>query len=209
VNRLAEAGAVLLGGAIREAQVLHCGDLSQIVRVSLADGRKAIVKSAPQARAEAAMLAAIAASGAPAPAVLAVNGKVLVLEVMPAGGALDAAWPAWARWLRRFITRKDRATAGQKTMHSVRLRSQITGRMTGQASGRSIACVCILPVSRPFWRAASKRSRPVCRTGCRRGPHPRSFMATCGAAMCSWQGDKSARSSIPPAITAMPRLTSR
>jgi fructosamine-3-kinase len=92
VKQVAEAGAALLGGVIREAQVLHGGCLSQILRISLADGRNAIVKSTPQARAEAAMLGAIAASGAPAPAVLAVSDKVLVLEVMPAGGALDAAW---------------------------------------------------------------------------------------------------------------------
>jgi fructosamine-3-kinase len=90
--KLAEAGAALLGGVIREVQVLHGGSLSQIVWISLADGREAIVKSASQARAEAAMLGAIAASGAPAPGVLAVSDKVLVLEVMPAGGALDEAW---------------------------------------------------------------------------------------------------------------------
>src|SRR5262249_28096914 len=86
----AEAGAALLGGVIREAHMLHGGNLSQIVRLSLADGREAIVKSAPQARAEAAMLGAIAASGAPAPAVLAVGDKILVLELMPEGGALGA-----------------------------------------------------------------------------------------------------------------------
>jgi fructosamine-3-kinase len=89
---LGQAGAALLGGALRRAEVLSGGDLSQIVRISLTDGRQAIVKSTPQARAEAAMLAAIAASGAPAPAVLAMSDEVLVLEVMPAGGVLDAAW---------------------------------------------------------------------------------------------------------------------
>jgi fructosamine-3-kinase len=92
MSKLAQAGAVLLGGFIREAHALHGGSLSDIVHISLTDGRQAIVKSTHRARAEAAMLAAIAASGAPAPAVLAVSDEVLVLELMPAGGTLDAAW---------------------------------------------------------------------------------------------------------------------
>jgi fructosamine-3-kinase len=92
MNKLAEAGAALLGGTLRGVEVLGGGDLSKIVQISLADGREAIAKSSPQASAEAAMLASIAASGAPAPAVLAVSGGILVLEVMPAGGELDTAW---------------------------------------------------------------------------------------------------------------------
>ena len=50
------------------------------------------MKSGPAPQTEAAMLKAIAASGAPAPAVLAVSGEVLVLEVVPAGGSLSGAW---------------------------------------------------------------------------------------------------------------------
>jgi fructosamine-3-kinase len=92
MSKLAEVGAALLGGIIQDAHVLRGGSLSEIVRISLADGRQAIVKSAPQARAEAVMLATIAASGAPAPAVLAVSDRVLVLELMPAEGLLGAAW---------------------------------------------------------------------------------------------------------------------
>lgn len=89
---LGRIGAALLGGVISRADSLHGGDLSQIVRISLADGREAIVKNGPLPRAEAAMLDAIASSGAPAPAVLAVNDEALVLEVLPAGGSLSHAW---------------------------------------------------------------------------------------------------------------------
>jgi fructosamine-3-kinase len=92
MNKLAQAGAALLGSIIREFHVLGGGNLSETVRISLADGREAIVKNTPKARAEAAMLGAIAASGAQAPAVLAVSDEILVLELMPAGGALNAAW---------------------------------------------------------------------------------------------------------------------
>ena len=92
MNRLAEAGAVLLGGVIRRAQALHGGDLSQIVQISLDDGREAIVKNGPAPRTEAAMLRAIAASGAPAPNVLAASDEALAIELLPAGGSLNNAW---------------------------------------------------------------------------------------------------------------------
>jgi fructosamine-3-kinase len=87
---LARTGAALLGADLRRAEVVSGGDLSQVVRIFLADGRQAIVKSGPSPRMEAAMLAAIAASGAPAPAVLAVSEAALVLEVLPSDGG--AAW---------------------------------------------------------------------------------------------------------------------
>ena len=92
MKALAETGAALLGGILRRAENILGGDLSQIVRISLADGRQAIVKSGLGPRVEAGMLEAIAASGAPAPAVLAVSGDALVMEAIPSGGSLNGAW---------------------------------------------------------------------------------------------------------------------
>ncbi len=92
MKSLARAGAALLGGELRRTHSLAGGCLSQIEHIYLADGREAIVKSGPAPQTEAAMLKAIAASGAPAPAVLAVSGEVLVLEVVPAAGSLSGAW---------------------------------------------------------------------------------------------------------------------
>jgi len=92
MSALAEAGATLIGGVIRRAEALPGGSLSQIVRITLTDGREAIVKNGPAPRTEAAMLKAIAASGAPAPAVLGMNDEVLVIELVPAGGALHDVW---------------------------------------------------------------------------------------------------------------------
>lgn len=89
---LAEAGADLLGGVLRSAQPVHGGSLSQIVRITLTGGSEAIVKGGGAPRVEAAMLTAIANSGAPAPTVLAVSDSVLVIEAMPAEGGLDKAW---------------------------------------------------------------------------------------------------------------------
>ena len=71
MKSLARAGAALLGGELRRTHSLAGGCLSQIEHIYLADGREAIVKSGPAPQTEAAMLKAIAASGAPAPAVLA------------------------------------------------------------------------------------------------------------------------------------------
>ncbi len=92
MNALADAGAALLGGALRRAEAKGGGCLSQILRIVLADGREAVVKGGGAARAEAAMLRAIAAAGVPAPAVLAVGDGVLVIEALDAGGSLSGAW---------------------------------------------------------------------------------------------------------------------
>ncbi|MGB8900089.1 MAG: aminoglycoside phosphotransferase, partial [Methylocella sp.] len=92
MNKLAETGAALIGGAIHHVEAIHGGDLSEILRIKLADGRDAIVKNGPAPKTEAAMLSAIAASGAPAPAVLAVSDEALVIELLPTGGSLSKAW---------------------------------------------------------------------------------------------------------------------
>ncbi len=92
MTSLAETGATLLGGKLRLSRPLAGGSLSQILQIALGDGREAIVKGGPAPYTEAAMLKAIAASGAPAPAVLAVSAEALVLEVVPAGGSLNGAW---------------------------------------------------------------------------------------------------------------------
>jgi len=92
MSSLVEAGAALVGGVLIRSEALSGGSLSQIVRITLADGREAIIKNGPSPATEAAMLKAIAATGAPAPAVLAVSDKVLVLELLPENGSLHDAW---------------------------------------------------------------------------------------------------------------------
>ncbi|MFD2183826.1 fructosamine kinase family protein [Rhodoplanes azumiensis] len=99
---LAATGAALLGGRLVETRPLGGGDLSEIVRIRLADGRTALVKSGPAPRTEASMLQAIAAAGAPAPAVLAVSDAALVIEVLPAGGGVEQAWGDLGRLLARL-----------------------------------------------------------------------------------------------------------
>jgi hypothetical protein len=64
-------------------EAIHGGDLCEILRIALADGRDAIVKNGPAPKTEAAMLSAIAASGAPAPAVLAVSDEALARDALP------------------------------------------------------------------------------------------------------------------------------
>lgn len=86
-DALARRAAALLGGEPSQVRRLPGGDLSDCVLIRLADGSAAVAKSGPAPRREAAMLAAIAASGAPAPAVLAVDDTVLVLERLPDAGA--------------------------------------------------------------------------------------------------------------------------
>ncbi|HUO98638.1 MAG TPA: fructosamine kinase family protein [Rhizomicrobium sp.] len=92
MNALALAGAALMGGRLRQSHSLGGGSLSSLVRIVLEDGREAIAKTGPSAEVEAGMLRAIRAAGAPAPEVLAAEGKVLVLETLPGGDALGGAW---------------------------------------------------------------------------------------------------------------------
>jgi len=100
MNALAQSGAALLGGVLRRTDVLGGGSLSQIVRIALCDGREAIVKNGPAPLIEAAMLGAIAASGAPAPKVLAASSQALVIEVLADEGGLDRAWASLGGALR-------------------------------------------------------------------------------------------------------------
>jgi hypothetical protein len=88
---LAEIGTRLLGGVLDRANPIGGGDLSQVVRLHLGDGREAIVKGGAAPAVEAAMLKAIAESGAPAPNVLAFSGEALVIEPVAADGALANA----------------------------------------------------------------------------------------------------------------------
>jgi fructosamine-3-kinase len=92
MTALAEAGAALMGGTLEGVTALHGGDLSQVVRIVLGDGRAAIVKNGPNPRAEAVMLRVIAATGAPVPCVFGANDEALVLECVADDGRVHDAW---------------------------------------------------------------------------------------------------------------------
>ncbi|MGN7124002.1 fructosamine kinase family protein [Methylorubrum thiocyanatum] len=87
MSGLARHAADLLGVPLAEARPMAGGDLSQCLHLRLEDGREAVAKTGPAPHEEARMLAALAAAGAPAPAVLAVDETALVLECLPDTGA--------------------------------------------------------------------------------------------------------------------------
>jgi len=91
-ERVAHAAAALLGAEAARAEPLGGGCLEQVTRVALRDGRRVVAKGGPAPRVEAAMLDALRAAGAPAPAVLAVDDALLVMEERPRRGALADAW---------------------------------------------------------------------------------------------------------------------
>ena len=88
----ASEAAALLGSPLRRTARLHGGDLSEVLALELVDGREVIAKPGPTARAEARMLRAIRAAGAPAPEILAEDDGLLVLELLPDDGTLGEAW---------------------------------------------------------------------------------------------------------------------
>ena len=94
--------AALLGTGIAQATPVSGGDLSTVLRLRLDDGRSAIAKIGPLAAREAGMLRAIAATGAPAPEVMAAEGDLLVMAELASDGGLSDAWGSLAAALRRL-----------------------------------------------------------------------------------------------------------
>jgi fructosamine-3-kinase len=110
---------------LRSTEPLKGGFICRTVRGRLADGRQVVVKRCPYpADVEADGLAALAAAGAPVPAVLGVAGHVLVLEHV--GGP-----PDWAG-LGRAIARLHRSTGDRFGWH----RDNVQG-LTVQPNGWS------------------------------------------------------------------------
>lgn len=101
-NELARTAASLLGAKLLDAAPLHGGDLSQVLRITLEDGRIAVAKGGPAPLTEAAMLRAMAASGAPVARVLAASDTVLVMEQLAQSGTLNAAWVSLGKALSRL-----------------------------------------------------------------------------------------------------------
>lgn len=97
MNPLAASAARLLGVEVRAVEPVSGGDLSQVLRLILADGHAILVKNGPAPQVEARMLRTIADAGVPAPKVLAVNETALVLEELPKKGRLsDSSKDLWA-----------------------------------------------------------------------------------------------------------------
>ena len=85
----------LLGTGVTASAPMGGGSLSQVTRVTLTDGRTVVLKSAPEALAEARMLRAIAASGCPVPELLDAREGQIVMTLLDAGGTPDDnAWEA-------------------------------------------------------------------------------------------------------------------
>lgn len=108
MTSLAERAAALVGGTLADARRLSGGSLSEVIALTLADGRALIAKSfssnhGATARAEADMLRAISAMGAPAPEVLGVADDLLVMAAVASDGRLGgSAWRSLAEALGRL-----------------------------------------------------------------------------------------------------------
>lgn len=81
---------------------LQGGDLSEVWRVRLASGREVVAKTGPLVLREGRMLEAIAATGAPAPAVLATTRDMLLLDYLPETRPGAESWAALGAGLARL-----------------------------------------------------------------------------------------------------------
>jgi len=95
-----EALARVFGADVTATAPLHGGDLSEVLRITFADGRSMAVKRGPRVDTEARMLAAMATAGAPVPQVLHQAGDLLCLEWLDEGTASPEGWEALGRGLR-------------------------------------------------------------------------------------------------------------
>ncbi|MBT2245974.1 fructosamine kinase family protein [Sphingobium sp. BHU LFT2] len=95
---IAEAAA-LLGVNVQSAAHIAGGDLSFMVRLTLADGCSIIAKRGARVREEALMLEAIGTTGVPVPQIFCVAEDLLLLEERPNGGRLAGCWAQLAEML--------------------------------------------------------------------------------------------------------------
>lgn len=94
MTRFADRVSDLTGVSELRLERLAAESLSEVLLVRWPDGRRSVAKSGPALDAEAAMLRALAAAGAPAPAIEAEHDGVLLLEYVENDGAFSAS--AWS-----------------------------------------------------------------------------------------------------------------
>lgn len=92
------AGA-LLGVGVESVTRLVGGDLGSVSRLTLKDGRSVVAKHGARVAQEARMLQAMRETGAPVPAVLAIEDGLMILEDLPSGGQLSRSWSHLAELL--------------------------------------------------------------------------------------------------------------
>lgn len=92
----------VFGAPVAAATRCHGGDLSEVLRADLADGRVMAVKRGPLAGQEARMLQAMRLAGAPVPEVLHQGGALLCLEWLEETAPSDAGWRALGTGLRKL-----------------------------------------------------------------------------------------------------------
>lgn len=89
----------LTGAAPDRITPLHGGDLSDVYRVDLSDGRVLVAKSGPLVATEARMLTAMGEAGALVPRVIAARGTLLIMEYLKEGRPSPETWECLGRQL--------------------------------------------------------------------------------------------------------------
>lgn len=92
--------AAVIGAEVVSLAPLHGGDLSEVMRADLADGRQVVAKFGSLVAREARMLEAMARAKAPVPEVLALGEGCLCLTYIAGGTASADGWAGFGRALR-------------------------------------------------------------------------------------------------------------
>lgn len=102
MDPLSAACRAIFGAAPTRVAPLHGGDLSEVSRLTLPDGRQMVAKRGPLVAREARMLTAIAAAGMATPRVLGVSGEVMFLEFLEETRPSPEAWQRFGADLSRL-----------------------------------------------------------------------------------------------------------
>ncbi|MGV0909999.1 fructosamine kinase family protein [Martelella sp. FOR1707] len=108
MNQIADHTARLLGVESVKLTYFSSGDLSALMRAVTDDGQSYIVKTGPAPALEAVMLRLIAATGAPAPAVIAADDTLLIMEEVEGRSGFSGAEDDLARVLTALHRPVDR-----------------------------------------------------------------------------------------------------
>ena len=108
VSAFRQKVAALVGADEQRIEHLAGGDLSEVLRLSRADGSLVVAKGGPAPGSEAAMLRALGAAGVPAPLVEGEHDGVLLIEHVANDGLFSIrAWADIGRGICRLHDQKD------------------------------------------------------------------------------------------------------
>lgn len=173
-----------LGATVARTEAMTGGDLSQVARITLDDGREMVTKRGTLVDAEARMLATMALVNAPVPQVLHVEHGLICLEYLPPAPATTQAWRDFGTALAKMHSwdGQDYGWSEDYAFGDVRIENAAAASWPAfwGSVGSCRSCRICLPPSAP----GSRRWLRIWATVCLPRRTPPCCMAISGAETC-------------------------